>query len=286
LIVRDLIFDVGCNNGDDTDFYLRKGFRVVAVDADQSLCEEVSRRFAAEILAGRCEVIHGAVGERTGEFVTFFLCDRPDWNTCDPAFVERNEKAGVTYRTVSVPTVNIAEIMETRGVPYYLKIDVEGADTIPLQSMVGRGAVPTYASVEIAQHDFDKGLEQIRLLRSLGYTQFNFFNQGIRASVKAPIPALEGRYAVFDANAVATGLFGKELSGKWMDLTAAERRFAGVHRRYVLFRDHKLYSKSGLFGGTLISKVHNRFRRHVLGDPVAWYELHARKDEGEHDQEI
>ena len=29
----DLVFDIGANNGDDTGFYLAKGFRVVAVDA-------------------------------------------------------------------------------------------------------------------------------------------------------------------------------------------------------------------------------------------------------------
>lgn len=276
MIMKDLIFDVGCNNGDDTDFYLRKGFRVVAIDADQALCEQVSRRFATEVHEGRCEVIHGAVGEKSGEIVTFFICDRPDWNTCDPAFVQRNEKAGATYRTVTVPTVNVAELVDTRGVPYYLKIDVEGADAIPLRSLVGRSVVPAYASVEIAQHDLREGLEQIRLLKSLGYTQFNFFNQGMRASVKAPNPPREGNYAAFDAKAVTTGLFGKELGGKWMDLAAAERRFAGIHRRHVLFRDHSLYSKNGMFGGTLISKAHNRLRRHVLGDPVAWYELHAR----------
>jgi FkbM family methyltransferase len=276
MVIDDLIFDVGCNNGDDTDFYLRKGFRVVAIDADKALCDQVSRRFAAEIAADRCEVIHAAVGEKTGELVEFYVCDKTDWNTCDPYFVERNEKTGVTYRTVTVPTINVGELMETRGVPYYLKIDIEGADAIPLKTMVGRKVVPTYTSVEIAQHDLSEGLEQIRFLYDLGYKGFNFFNQGMRRAVKAPFPAQEGNYATFHASAVTTGLFGKELGGKWLDLAAAESRFAGIHERHVLFRDHKLYSKDGAFGGTLISKIHNRFRRHVLGDPVAWYELHAR----------
>ena len=49
----NLIFDIGCNNGDDTDFYLRKGFKVVALDADKSLCDEVSKRFVAEIKSGQ-----------------------------------------------------------------------------------------------------------------------------------------------------------------------------------------------------------------------------------------
>ena len=71
MIMNDLIFDVGCNNGDDTDSLSAKGFQVVAIDADRDLCDQVSRRFAAEITAGRCEVICGAVGERTGDLVEF-----------------------------------------------------------------------------------------------------------------------------------------------------------------------------------------------------------------------
>ena len=278
MIVNDLIFDVGCNNGDDTDFYLKKGFRVVAIDADPTLCDLVSRRFASEIRLGRCEIIHGAVGEKTGDTMKFYLCDiLTDWNTCDPGFVSRNEKAGAKYTTIEVPTVNVRELMETSGIPYYLKIDIEGADAIPLKTMAGKQPVPPYVSIEIAHHDLSEGLEQIRLLKSLGYTQFNFFNQGMRKSVKAPMPPREGHYVPFDGSAVTTGLFGKELGGKWLDQAAAEKRFAGIYKRYVLFRENPLYAKeTGIFGGTIISKIHNRFRRHVLGDPVAWYELHAR----------
>ncbi len=276
MIVHDLIFDIGCNNGDDTDFYLKKGFRVVAIDADKALCEDVSKRFAAEIKAGRCEVIYGAVSEKGGGITTFYVCDRPDWNTSDPYFVERNEKEGIKYRSIDVPTVNIADVMEKWGTPYYVKIDIEGADAIPLKTMAGRTLVPTYISIEIALHDFSEGMEQIRLLKDLGYTHFNFFNQGMRRSVKAPFPALEGNYAAFDADTITTGLFGKELGGDWLDVAGAEKRFAGIHKRHILYRDNKLYSKNGGFGGTWISKIHNRFRRHVLADPVAWYDLHAR----------
>lgn len=277
MVNNDLIFDIGCNNGDDTDFYLRKGFRVVAIDADKALCDEVSKRFSAEIHSGRCEVIYGAVSERGGDTLRFYICDeQTEWNTCDPYFVQRNEKVGVKYRIVDVPTINVAELMESRGTPYYLKIDIEGADAIPLMTMVGRKNLPIYVSIEIALHDLSKGLEQIRLLKNLGYTQFNFFNQGMRRFVKAPFPALERSYAAFDGKAMTTGLFGKELGGKWLDLSAAEKRFVGIYNRHILFRDHRLFSKDGTYGKTLIAKIYNRFRRYVLGDPVAWYELHAR----------
>ena len=53
MVDRSLIFDVGCNDGQDSDFYLKKGFRVVAVEANPALCEGLRRRFAQEIAEGR-----------------------------------------------------------------------------------------------------------------------------------------------------------------------------------------------------------------------------------------
>ena len=49
----DLIIDIGTNNGDDTAYYLEKGFNVVAVEANPSLCATLASRFAAEIRDGR-----------------------------------------------------------------------------------------------------------------------------------------------------------------------------------------------------------------------------------------
>ena len=34
---KDLIYDVGMHKGEDTEFYLRKGFRVIAIEADPDL---------------------------------------------------------------------------------------------------------------------------------------------------------------------------------------------------------------------------------------------------------
>ena len=40
----DLVFDIGMNNGDDTAYYLHRGFRVVAVEADPILCAAATTR--------------------------------------------------------------------------------------------------------------------------------------------------------------------------------------------------------------------------------------------------
>ena len=108
-----------------------------------------------------------------------------------------------------------------------------------------------------------------------GYSRFLFVNQGMRLHVKAPQPAREGEYAEFFPRQITTGLFGRELDGDWLDIYAATKRIVGICRRHALFRDDPRYSKNGQFSGTLRSKFHSRFRRHVLGDPISVIELHA-----------
>ena len=42
---QNLIFDVGLHKGEDTDFYLKKGFSVVAFEADPDLVAACQERF-------------------------------------------------------------------------------------------------------------------------------------------------------------------------------------------------------------------------------------------------
>jgi hypothetical protein len=39
----DLIYDVGANNGNDTDHYLRRGFRVLAIEANPQVLQVLCR---------------------------------------------------------------------------------------------------------------------------------------------------------------------------------------------------------------------------------------------------
>ncbi len=48
----DLVYDVGMHRGEDTAFYLAKGYRVVGFEANPELVEACQRRFAAEIGGG------------------------------------------------------------------------------------------------------------------------------------------------------------------------------------------------------------------------------------------
>jgi len=42
---ENLVFDIGMHRGEDSEFYLKKGFRVIGVEANQELCEEVIKKY-------------------------------------------------------------------------------------------------------------------------------------------------------------------------------------------------------------------------------------------------
>ena len=60
---KNLIYDVGANDGSDTDYYLKQGYNVVSVEADPTLAGRLNTRFAAERAAGRCIALNVAVTE-------------------------------------------------------------------------------------------------------------------------------------------------------------------------------------------------------------------------------
>ena len=57
----DLIYDVGMHKGEDTDFYLRKGFRVVAFEADPDLTGYCRKRFKEFLDSGQLKIVEGAI---------------------------------------------------------------------------------------------------------------------------------------------------------------------------------------------------------------------------------
>ena len=88
-----LIYDVGAHKGEDTEFYLKKGFSVVAIEANPALCLGLTKRFEEFINSGRLVLLNLAISDHSGE-VTLFINDKSDWGTTDPEWVKRNQALG------------------------------------------------------------------------------------------------------------------------------------------------------------------------------------------------
>ena len=58
---ENLVYDVGLHKGEDTDFYLRKGYSVIGIEANPKLIASATTCFQDAIARGRLHLIEGAV---------------------------------------------------------------------------------------------------------------------------------------------------------------------------------------------------------------------------------
>jgi FkbM family methyltransferase len=259
----DLVFDLGLHHGNDTDFYLRKGFRVVAVEANPQLCVRARRRFAAEIDAGRLVIIDKAVDREGGRAAAFHLrTDKDDWSSLDSWHAHRD---GQKSETIEVETTTLQALVSEHGLPYYLKCDIEGADAFVVDQIGQLPQKPRYVSVE-ASGEFVRGLDQS------GYRRFQLVNQGWHHLFPPPRPPREGTFASCDFTAHISGLFGRELPlAGWCDAETAGRR---------LSRWRRLNEGRASVLERLVSKHYGRLTGKSWLIGRGWLDIHAELGEG------
>lgn len=162
-----VVFDVGMNNGDDSAYYLSRGYRVVAVEANPTLAERARYRFAKEIAAGQILIEEVGIGNRPGK-ADFWINDERDvFSSLEHSRAARN---GMKCRSIEVEYITLDTLLNKYGVPYYLKIDVEGAEACCLKSLRSF-PLPQYVSVEA------ESLDYLQLLWQLGYREFAIVDQ-------------------------------------------------------------------------------------------------------------
>lgn len=214
----NLIFDLGLHRGLDSEFYARKGFRVVGLEANDKLAEGAGARLAEFTRDGRLTIVQKALWEREGETVSFYVNDdKDDWSSLNKNWAQ---KGGHTARELKVETTTLHALIRDHGLPYYVKCDVEGADATFVDQLLTLDEKPHFVSVEAVTAEF------LGKLLACGYDRFQLVNQGRNGWTKPPSPAREGEFADVKFNGLMSGLFGHELDpGRWIDFTEACRRF-------------------------------------------------------------
>ena len=101
-MVPNLIYDVGLHLGEDSEFYLKKGFNVVAVEANPVNAAKTASRLKSYVDAGQLIIVNKAITQDEG-LTTFFVSDVSVWGTTDSKWAERNRRAGSSIREVTVP---------------------------------------------------------------------------------------------------------------------------------------------------------------------------------------
>lgn len=270
----DLILDVGMHVAKDTEFYLAKGFRVAAVEANPELARSVSNRLAKPIQEGRLRIFNVAICEQDGPISFFRNRDKSDWGTISPELAARNERLGTSNDRIEVDGWRFARVLAETGIPYYAKIDIEGCDNLCLQEF-GRFKVrPKYVSVEAGLESEEEANRQLETLRALGYDRIKIVNQIIHHRRRCPNPPLEGRYVDARFDVEMSGPFGEEAPGNWMSVDEARTRIPG------LVQEGRIWGDGGRFGRSPLRRLHRIWRRLTLREPAGWYDFHARLGDG------
>jgi FkbM family methyltransferase len=252
-----LIFDIGCHTGEDSDFYLRKGFTVVAVEANPALCVRLKQRFASQISERRFFLIEKAIAESAGEVTFFINVDSTIWGTIREDWARRNARRGAKSEKITVPSIRFSSLIEEFGVPYYLKIDIEGADSLCLDGLSHFERRPRFVSFEIEHWSLLR--KEMNILTKLGYKKFKIVNQGLVREQVPPRPAREGIYVDYRFEDDASGLFGNELEDDWTT------RDAAIAQLYLLI------GRKIVTGAAKRFPVANRFAPRYS----SWYDMHA-----------
>lgn len=269
-----LIYDVGLHHGQDTDFYLKKGYRVVGFEANPrnaALCRE---RFASEIDDGRLTIVEGAITEDFSNdgscgSVKFYRNENHSlWGSTSQDWAHRNRILGTTHETINVAAVDFSACLEQYGIPHYLKADIVGSETICLRALLKFTEKPDYISIRSEKLIFEKLEHEFDLLEELGYDRFKAVKQEFHKT-RPSLPSNNGaRFYEFEEG--ASGPFGEETRGRWKVRGEALRDYRRVFVKYWLFGDYSYLIQTET-GRRLIAQLERIVRHSIPG----WYDTHA-----------
>jgi FkbM family methyltransferase len=281
---NDLIYDVGMHKGEDSEFYLSKGFRVVAFEANPelvSLCTVRLRRFIDQ---GRLEIVGGAIVDmntiEAGQKKVGFYKNEQDsaWGTVCDDWTERNSRLGTTSSIIEVDVINFVEVVQENGVPHFLKIDIEGVDLVCLKALRNFQERPDYVSIESDKTSYANIKHEIDTLISLGYDSFQAIEQSaIHLSQSPPNPPREGQYVAQRFAFGCSGLFGSELNDEWKSRRQILRQYRAILLGYYLLGDDGILNRWKFRGSGRLRSLARRFCSFLTKTAVpGWYDTHAR----------
>jgi FkbM family methyltransferase len=181
---QDLVFDIGANDGIKTDVFLRLGARVVAVEPDQHNQKILHEKFQRLRLTPKAvQIVGKAVSDKIG--VETMWIDGPGSavNTLSQRWAETlkidkkrldHDNCGLDFvHQQTVETTTLEELIATHGLPFFVKIDVEGYEINVLRGL--KQPLP-YLSFEVNLPEFrPQGMECVGLLQGLGADgKFNY----------------------------------------------------------------------------------------------------------------
>lgn len=216
---NNLIFDLGFHKGEDTKNYLKKGYNVIAVEANTHLYKQGLANFSDDI-DNKLILINKAIYSTDNIILNFYINPNvSEWGSIKQDIAEQDKTES---HKQSIETITFIELCKTYGVPYYCKVDIESADIFVALGL--NYYKPQYISFELNQKDYFEFFYQ---LKKNGYEEFQLINQ------------------VNNKPYGSSGEFGEYLNqDKWIN-------FDEALSRYIKFKELRNIDRDNLSSGWL-----------------------------------
>ncbi|MEM7792296.1 MAG: FkbM family methyltransferase [Verrucomicrobiota bacterium] len=238
------IVDVGMNHGEDSEYYFRRGYKVIGIEANPVVARDASASFARQGV--EVTVVNKAISNKEGRLPFYVNKTSDKWSSLIEGIGSRVHGSEV----IEVETVNLKDVLEPySGRIHYVKIDIESMDHVALEQTMELSMLPRYVSVENGNE------RMLDLLSAQGYQSFHFSNQKHVPDQRVPADTRQGTFVDHRFKPGTSGLFGDDLRGKWLTIEEAYMVNEAIVR-----------------GKQAITQTH------LWAEAVGWFDLHASTD--------
>ena len=212
--MKKIIFDFGCNEGQNLDYYLEKADYVIGVEANPELIPDLLKKFSKPISKGKLFIENKALSniEKT---IDFFVSKQSNVlsQVSIPEIMNNWKKINITSQT---PTNLINKYLNKLNINkiLYIKIDVECSDYIVLKDIIDNSILPEYLSTEVQDPNI------LNLIIQTPYKSIKFMDGIDIGKMIKKINLVNkdgvGKEVTFKRH--SSGPFGDDIPSKWHDM--------------------------------------------------------------------
>ncbi len=115
MAVERVVYDVGMHKNEDTEFYLERGMRVIGVEANPILVDELRNKFTKDVENNRLAIVDKAISRANGTALFAINKRSTEWGSLSERLISRNKSIGAESQYVGVEQIPFLQHVPVLG---------------------------------------------------------------------------------------------------------------------------------------------------------------------------